>query len=89
MAIDQEIIEVKTLLKDVNSKLVADKQNQAELGARLSATEQLLAKLDTQSGGVPTVIQSAAGGILSGDMGPKIRVLKKGQPMRHQAARHI
>lgn len=55
MALDQEIIEVKTLLKDVNSKLAADKQNQAELGARLQAVEQLAVKLETgASYGNPT-----------------------------------
>lgn len=85
MSLETEVVEVKTLLKDVNSKLVADKQNQAELGARLSATEQLLAKLDSQSGGIPAIIQSAASGILGGKMisanGQEIRVFSKGMPM--------
>lgn len=85
MALDQEITEVKTLLKDVNAKLQSGKQDYAEMNARMSANEQLLAKLDTQSGGLPAIIQSAAGGILGGKMvnaqGQEIRVLSKGMPM--------
>lgn len=78
MAIDQEILEVKTLLKDVNSKL----QDQAELGARLQAVEQLVVQMDTEGRGNPIYQQATpTGGILSGDMGSKIRVLAKGQPM--------
>jgi len=85
MAIDQEIIEVKTLLKDLSVKLQAGKQESAEMNARMSATEQLLAKLDTQGSVIPAIIQSAGGGILGSHMvsanGQEIRVLAKGQPM--------
>lgn len=85
MSLETEVVEVKTLLKDVGVKLQAGKQDQAEVNARLQAVEQLFCKLGTEGGGIPAIIQSAASGILGGKMvnaqGQEIRVLSKGQPM--------
>lgn len=53
MALNEEVYEVKNLLKDVNASLADNKQYQAELSNRLLAVEQLAVKLDGQSQGVP------------------------------------
>ena len=62
------------------------KESQGELSARLLATEQVVAKLETHGGGLPVAAtQNTGGGILSGRLvnaqGQEIRVLSKGQPM--------
>ena len=79
MALEQEVIEVKTLLKDVGVKLQAGKQDQAEVNARLQAVEQLICKMDNDGGGVPIAsagleIQSPFNMVVNGQ---KVRALGK------------
>ncbi len=84
--IENELKEVQSSLKAVNADLrdYSDKtmQRYNEVSARLHATEQFAAKIESQGQCVPIHQHSVpSSGILSGDLGPKIRVLAKGQPL--------